>query len=393
MTWKQPKDPNGNVTVEEWNDMIAFILQLEEELQNIDVEISSISDISDVNTSGVSLNKVLKWNGNSWVPGTAGDTDEFTFDISSFNISESGTYLIGDNIWKDVGEVDFSATYINGPPNSAVVALESNGGVSWDFNLDMGAPDFDSATNVEHINYPNDKDRYIRFRLTANNRETTRIIWFRNRVLWGTDDKSSNFTSSDLSSLSGQTSNNYTRSVSLNATSGNYLIFAHPASYSTLHNLGFRFNGITCPFESYETVGFTNSEGFTENYKVYRSTLSGLGSGTLSTSTNNQLINRIYWGTNSNSSGYSENNIKELSNDTISNSKNRSFTVNASAGQYIVYSYPTRLGTSTFFVGGFEGGFGSPETVSVTNANGYTEDYYVYISNNSGLGNTTVTVQ
>lgn len=69
-----------------------------------------------------------------------------------------------------------------------------------------------------------------------------------------------------------------------------------------------------------------------------------------------------------------------------------SFTVNAYAGEYIYYCVPKRFGACTFSVGGFVGGFMLADTVSFTNASGYTEDYYVYRSDYQDLGKTTVTV-
>ena len=83
--------------------------------------------------------------------------------------------------------------------------------------------------------------------------------------------------------------------------------------------------------------------------------------------------------------------IRALSRKLIG-SKLASFTANATAGKYIWYCLPKRYGTCTFSVGGFTGGFTLVDTVSFTNASGYTEDYYIYKSDNAGLGSTTVTV-
>jgi len=105
------------------------------------------------------------------------------------------------------------------------------------------------------------------------------------------------------------------------------------------------------------------------------------------------FYNNRHWGVTSTASGYVEGDIEGLAGSELSNSKAKTFTVNAGAGEYILYCYPSRLGTATFTVGGFEGGFQSPETVSVTNASGYTENYYAYRSTNHSLGSTTVVVQ
>ena len=103
------------------------------------------------------------------------------------------------------------------------------------------------------------------------------------------------------------------------------------------------------------------------------------------------FYNYRFYGVTSKPSGYTEEDIEALTG-ALSNSRAGSFTVTAETGEYIVYAYPARLGEASFWVGGFEGGFQSPETVSVTNSAGYTEDYYIYRSTNSGLGLTTVTV-
>lgn len=70
----------------------------------------------------------------------------------------------------------------------------------------------------------------------------------------------------------------------------------------------------------------------------------------------------------------------------LASSKSGSVNVTAGAGQYIYYCYPARFGTASFVVGGFTGGFELAGTVSFTNASGYTENYYVYKSEQAGLG-------
>lgn len=76
----------------------------------------------------------------------------------------------------------------------------------------------------------------------------------------------------------------------------------------------------------------------------------------------------------------------------LRSSKKPSISVNAGAGQYIYYCVPTRFGTCSFTVGGFSGGFSLVATIEFTNASGYAENYYVYRSDNAGLGSTAVTI-
>lgn len=104
------------------------------------------------------------------------------------------------------------------------------------------------------------------------------------------------------------------------------------------------------------------------------------------------FCNIVYYGSAAIPSTINSYFISHLNGKVLSESKARTVTVNASSGQYIWYAVPVRLGTCSFNVGGFDGGFETPLTVAVTNQYDYTEDYYVYRSTNPSLGNTTVKV-
>lgn len=113
----------------------------------------------------------------------------------------------------------------------------------------------------------------------------------------------------------------------------------------------------------------------------------GDGQTTASKSASVSFANQIYYGVASNLD-----NVTSLTK-VLSNTKGRTITVNAGAGQYIIYAIPARLGNVTFYVGGFEGGFESPVEQTLTNASGYSETYKVYRSTNASLGNTTVEIK
>ena len=102
------------------------------------------------------------------------------------------------------------------------------------------------------------------------------------------------------------------------------------------------------------------------------------------------FYNKRFWGVSTKAGSFIESDVEVLASSEISNSKGKTFSVTPGTDLYIVYAYPKRLGTVVFVVGGFEGGFEAPETVSVTNSAGFTEDYYVYRSTNANLGATTV---
>ena len=98
------------------------------------------------------------------------------------------------------------------------------------------------------------------------------------------------------------------------------------------------------------------------------------------------FLNGVYYGV-----GTEDTDLLTL-NKKLQSGKGLTFTVNAADGQYIIYALPTRYGTPGFNMGGFDGGFSKYGTFSVTNASGYTENYDVWVSDNTGLGSTTVKV-
>lgn len=102
------------------------------------------------------------------------------------------------------------------------------------------------------------------------------------------------------------------------------------------------------------------------------------------------FYNGIYHGIGTEAAEFTSNFVTNLDKE-LKSSRSGHFTVNPSE-QYIYYAFPVRLGTATFSVGGFQGGFEPPVTVQVTNSYGYTEDYYVYRSTNLITGLITVDV-
>lgn len=104
-----------------------------------------------------------------------------------------------------------------------------------------------------------------------------------------------------------------------------------------------------------------------------------------------KFYNGIYYGKSS-STIYDSVLINSLTK-VLSDDKSRSITVNAGENEFIYYCIPSRLGIPTFFVGGFEGGFSKVNTISFTNSSNYSENYDIYKSSNSNLGNTTITIK
>lgn len=112
---------------------------------------------------------------------------------------------------------------------------------------------------------------------------------------------------------------------------------------------------------------------------------------TASKSTGYNAYNGIYYGAAANPETLDSAFILALTR-TLSNTKGRTITVNAAEGQHIWYALPSRLGAVSFAVGGFSGGFDLVATFKFTNASGYTEEYNVYASAKTGLGETKVVI-
>ena len=104
------------------------------------------------------------------------------------------------------------------------------------------------------------------------------------------------------------------------------------------------------------------------------------------------FLNRAYWGAAAQPEEVNSAFVLGLGGSELTSTRARTKTVSAASGQYVWFAYPARLGAASFKVGGFDGGFARVATFNHTNASGYAESYYVYRSDNAGLGSTTVVV-
>lgn len=141
-----------------------------------------------------------------------------------------------------------------------------------------------------------------------------------------------------------------------------------------------------------QTINGEAVTGTTKQYTNVSETTSYLltvsdGSATVHKTATVTAANQIYYGADTDLS-----NVTSLSK-VLSNDKERRITVNAGAGEYIIYAYPARLGEATFYVGAWEGGFEPAVEMTLTNASGYAETYKVYRSTNPNLGETVVDIK
>jgi hypothetical protein len=380
---------------------------------------AAMDDLTDADTTTDApvKNEVLKWNGTNWVPAVYDAS--FTFSIASFTDNITPNLLIGSGVWKADEAITFGATYNNGPPTTIVVEMTVNGAAYAKVG-EMTGPAYTAGINTEgDINYPS-KGQYLRFRLdgddgTDHDTEYDTAIYFYNYLYFGVIAKADTFTEGDIEGLTTHkdlcTSGNLSHSVT--AAAGEYIVLAYPTDYTAMTPgvdydatgaSSFLLNGVTVGMaRDNAALEITNSAGYVENYDVYVSTVAALGGPfTFVAGTTPNTCNYVYWGELDKAGTYTEADVEDnaasqpgkVATNSISA---RSMTVNAAVDEYTYIAYPTRLGTMTSCViGGLEskGDFNvDSTTLAITNENGWTEHYTVYVSDNPGFTDpTTMTV-
>lgn len=97
-------------------------------------------------------------------------------------------------------------------------------------------------------------------------------------------------------------------------------------------------------------------------------------------------LNKIYWGTSTNSS-IADSGIIALAGQDLGTNKNKTVYYDCSGGKYVYYAFPQELGAiSLVIVNGSNFSDYIQYSVSFTNSHGYTEPYYVYKFQNIQYG-------
>jgi hypothetical protein len=125
---------------------------------------------------------------------------------------------------------------------------------------------------------------------------------------------------------------------------------------------------------------------------VYTNTVTTADGKTATATSTQSYLPRRYWGR---SAGANPDNTIILASaggsSELSSSRAKSgFTVSSSGSNYVYYAYPSSEGALTSLtIGGFESlpAF-TQNTISITNASGYMQNYFVYVSNNTFSANT-----
>ncbi|MCS5550105.1 MAG: hypothetical protein NZ811_01145, partial [Gammaproteobacteria bacterium] len=391
-----------------------------------------VDDLTDASTANVAANDILVYNGSSFVVESMTDLIAnptlFTFSTTSFDDGISGTQLIGDGDWKAIDAITYTAVYVAGPPDtSADIEFydSSNPSADWQSlnSMDVtGDPttSLTSGNNDTAIAYPSAAEKYIKFRLEVVNDGNTTTksagnLYFRNNIYYGAN-ASASLNQTEIKALNTTlaiSSNSYDDNRSINASGNKYLYIAVPAGYDDFHinsaanTFGFKFQNITIPFSKLTNVDVTNTATYEEAYDVYRSNHQVNTSSTLNLSTSDTSVNHIFCGVSVSADpdrvDVGTNGFDSVNQTTASNDITRTWSsVTAGSGEYIMFAWPansridstsgTTSQTPTFTVGVLSGGFRESDNspADYTNANGYTESYRIFVSNNANLGAATV---
>ena len=98
-------------------------------------------------------------------------------------------------------------------------------------------------------------------------------ITFANGIYYGVS-SSTNYDSDLIKSLTKELSTNKSRTITVNASSSEYIYYCVP---TMLGECSFNVSGFEGGFDKVATVSFTNDFNYTENYFIYKSTNSNLG--------------------------------------------------------------------------------------------------------------------
>ena len=383
-------------------------------------------DGHDLKPSGIARDQVLKWNGNQFVAANYDAT--FVFTIADFDMNDSTTpQLIGTGSWKAVGELQFTASYNNGPPDGyngsaegapRIIEYEdgSTSGMNYFYPLSSS---FTMGTNTEAIAFPPNSGDDIRFRLYASagsdtdNDYTDQRIYFRNQFVYGDLSKNNGFNQADIRTLAAAntvTSNDTTRTLTVSVGGSNYLCFAHRTGDTNVAQVqcGSGNNILTVAMDRTdattvtplkETVSYLNTAGHTENFYVYASKIANVDahSTTFNTKTSTTKKNYFYWGYDAQADTYNESFI-ETSGDWDSHNANSSYddgniinqtlSVGSFTSKYVIIAFPDRYGDNDSEFVFKDNGTGLPfdvtkqSDVTITNAVGFQETYHVWRSTN-----------
>lgn len=117
------------------------------------------------------------------------------------------------------------------------------------------------------------------------------------------------------------------------------------------------------------------------------------GENSATSSVSYKFMNNVFWGSAATADTYDSAFVDALSNKKLTNSVKDTYSFNIANGEYGFWAVPSNMTISTVWIGGFEVTVESVGTISYENSQGYTRDYNLYKTGQSGLGSISAEIK
>jgi hypothetical protein len=116
------------------------------------------------------------------------------------------------------------------------------------------------------------------------------------------------------------------------------------------------------------------------------------GENSATSSVSYKFMNNVFWGS-APTGTYDSAFINALSNKKLTTSVKGTYSFNVANGECGFWAVPSNMTISTVWIGGFEVTVESVGTISYENSQGYTRDYNIYKTGQSGLGSISAEIK
>jgi len=205
------------------------------------------------------------------------------------NTIEEGIYNNSTQCKEIANKIDeisnpFNINSFTVSPSTAQKGSTINVTVKWSYNKDINSQTLNNATldvtlREKTFSSVNADVTYTLNATSTNNisKAKSETVKFYNGIYYGKS-SSTTYDSALINSLTKVLSDSKARTITVNAGTREYIYYCLPSRLGTPN---FNVGGFDGGFDKVETVSFTNSDGYTENYDIYKSNNANLGNTTI----------------------------------------------------------------------------------------------------------------
>lgn len=268
---------------------VAGTLKMLFNIENGDVKVSTFLLLADIR-EGIGENT-----------GSSGGDTEVTVDLKDYQkktdngLETKNKYIVGainevnsqcKEIANKIDEISnpFNINSFTVSPSTAQKGSTINVTVKWSYNKDINSQTLNNATldvtlREKTFSSVNADVTYTLNATSTNNisKAKSETVKFYNGIYYGKS-SSTTYDSALINSLTKVLSDSKARTITVNAGTREYIYYCLPSRLGTPN---FNVGGFDGGFDKVETVSFTNSDGYTENYDIYKSNNANLGNTTI----------------------------------------------------------------------------------------------------------------